>query len=66
MITYIRKTPFPNCKYCGKKLNFYYPHLEDSEHECDECWVSKTSEKISDALIKVVQKCLNNKNNSNE
>jgi len=55
---YIRDTPFPTCKHCKKQLNFYVLGMDDSEHECDECWPKKAAERISDALMEIVKENL--------
>jgi hypothetical protein len=37
MITYVRTTPMPRCRYCGKQMDFWIPGLSDSQHAHDEC-----------------------------
>ena len=31
MIVYIRKKPFPRCKYCGKRMDYWIPEQEDED-----------------------------------
>lgn len=58
LTTYIRTIPFPKCKSCGLQLDFYVIGVDDNEHECDQCWINNTSDKISNALIEEVKKQL--------
>jgi len=37
MITFVRTTPFPSCRYCGKRMDYYVIGLPDAKHAHSEC-----------------------------
>jgi hypothetical protein len=46
MMTYVRTTPMPRCRYCGQQLNFWIPGLPDWKHAHDECEGKAMAERI--------------------
>ena len=59
MITYVRKTPFPKCKYCGIRLTWYDPWLPDEDHAHPAC----IGEHLADKLIENIKKEIHANNN---
>lgn len=37
MITFVRTTPFPRCRHCGKRMDYYVPGMPDEKHAHPEC-----------------------------
>ena len=36
-VMYYRTTPFPRCKYCGERMDYWIPGLPDSDHAHSGC-----------------------------
>jgi len=36
-VTFVRTTPFPHCKHCGERMEYYVIGLPDDEHTHPEC-----------------------------
>lgn len=54
-VTFVRTTPFPICKYCGVRMEYYILGLPDDEHSHSECegrHRANESLKLLDTMVK--------------
>jgi hypothetical protein len=50
MIVFLRTTPFPKCRHCGKQLDFWIPGLSDEKHSHPACEGAAMAKDVFDQL----------------
>ena len=57
-ITYVRTTPFPLCRSCGKRMDYWVPFQNDEDAEHPECAGKRMANEICDKAAKQMEAAL--------